>query len=242
MSISKKFSAIILAGSCFFAALSAAFVTAQPLPEKVNAPVDLVNPLINTAACRFDFFASASAPMGMVALHPDTKHGNLWGGGYQWNDGYILNFSHIHNAQTAGIPVMPVTGTCKGNMGLEANRSRFSHDREVVQAGYHKVYLEDYGITAELAATCRVGMHRYTFPASQEAHLLFDLGAALGPTTMDYAYCRRVSATEIEGYSVQTPTFRRKKQAVVYFVAQTDKPMDGFDGWIIPDEKKQEIL
>jgi predicted alpha-1,2-mannosidase len=201
-------------------------------------PADLVNPLINTADCRFDFFTSASTPMGMVALSPDTRHGDLWHHGYLWEDKYILNFSHIHNAQTAGVPVMPVTGACKGNMGLEASKSRFNHDKEVIKTGYHKVYLEDYGITAELTATCRVGMHRYTFPASSEAHLLFDLGATLGPSKMDYAYCRRVSATEIEGYSVQTPTFRRKKQAVIYFVAQTDKPMDDFGGWIIPDGEK----
>ena len=210
---------------------------ARSLDQQVT-PVDLVDPLINTSNCRFDYFASASIPMGMVALNPDTRHGDLWRHGYQWDDEYILNFSHIHNAQTAGVPVMPVTGACKGNLGLEANKSRFSHDREVVKAGYHKVYLEDYGITAELTATCRVGMHRYTFPASTEAHLLFDLSATLGPTKMDYAYARQVSATEIEGYSVQTPTARRKKQAVVYFVAQTNKPMDDFRGWVITDKEK----
>jgi predicted alpha-1,2-mannosidase len=196
-------------------------------------PTDLADPLINTSACRFDFFASASAPFGMVALNPDTKHGDLWKSGYQWDDEYILDFSHVHNAQTAGIPVMPVTGVCKGNLGMEANKSHFSHDKEVVKPGYHKVYLDDYGITAELTATCRVGMHRYTFSETQEAHLLFDLGAALGPTKMDYAYVRQTGTNEIEGYSIQTPTARRKKPAIVYFVAQVNKPFDDFAGWQI---------
>ncbi|MDR0815419.1 MAG: GH92 family glycosyl hydrolase, partial [Bacteroidales bacterium] len=188
-------------------------------------------PVINTADCRFDFFASASVPFGMVGLSPDTKHGDLWKSGYQWNEEYILDFSHIHNAQTAGVPVMPVTGACKGHLGLQASKSRFSHDKETVEMGYHKVYLEDYGITAELTSTCRVGLHRYTFPEAQEAHLLFDLGAALGPTQMDNAYVRQTGANEIEGYSIQTPTFRRKKPSIVFFVARTDRNFDGFAGW-----------
>ncbi|MDR3262279.1 MAG: glycoside hydrolase family 92 protein, partial [Tannerella sp.] len=194
-------------------------------------PADLADPLINTSGCRFDFFASASVPLGMVALNPDTKHGDLWKSGYQWDNEYILDFSHVHNAQTGGIPVMPVTGVCKGNLGLEASKSRYSHEKETVKLGYHKVYLEDYGITAELTATCRVGMHRYTFPETQEAHLLFDLGAALGPTKMDYAYVRQTGANEIEGYSIQTPTHRRKKPAIVHFVAQVNKSFDGLAGW-----------
>ncbi|MDR3195154.1 MAG: GH92 family glycosyl hydrolase [Tannerella sp.] len=198
-----------------------------------ETPADLADPLINTSGCRFDFFSSAAVPFGMVTLSPDTRHGDLWKSGYQWDNEYILDFSHVHNAQTAGIPVMPVTGACKGNLGMEACKSRFSHDGEVVKPGYHKVYLDDYGITAELTATCRAGMHRYTFPEAQEAHLLFDLGAALGPTRMDYAYVRQTGPDEIEGYSVQSPTFRRKKPVVVYFVAQVNRPFDGFAGWQI---------
>jgi predicted alpha-1,2-mannosidase len=166
-------------------------------------------------------------------LSPDTKHGDLWRAGYQWDDRHILNFSHVHNAQTAGIPVMPTVGVCKGNLGLAANKSRFSHNKEVVKLGYHKVYLEDSGVTAELTATCRVGLHRYTFPEAQEAHLLFDLGATLGPTKMDYAYVRQTAPNEIEGYSIQSPTQRRKKPAIVYFVAQVNKPFDSFAGWQI---------
>jgi predicted alpha-1,2-mannosidase len=194
-------------------------------------PVDLVNPLIDTKYPRYDYFASATIPFGMVALSPDTKHGDLWGSGYRYDDKYILDFSHVHNTQTAGIPVMPVTGPCKGNLGLEACKSRFSHEREIVKPGYHKVFLDDYGITAELTATCRVGFHRYTFPATNEAHILFDLGAALGPTHMSYAYARKVNGNEIEGYSVMAPTFRRKKPYIVYFVALFNKPFESFSGW-----------
>ena len=200
--------------------------------DKSNkTPFDYVNPLVDSHKSRFDFFASATIPYGMVALSPDTRHGDLWNSGYLYDDKFILNFSHIHNAQTAGIPVMPVTGPCRGNLGLEANKSRFSHEKEVVKPGYHKVFLEDSGINAEITATCRVGMHRYTFPQTDEANILFDLGAALGPTKMSYGYARQSGENEIEGYSVMAPTFRRKKPFIVHFVAQFSKPFFEFAGW-----------
>lgn len=217
---------------CFYIALLLTGSATQPLEEKKNSDFTrLVNPLVDTHKSRFDYFASATVPFGMVALSPDTRHGDLWNSGYLYTDRYILNFSHVHNAQTAGIPIMPVTGSCRGHLGFEANKSHFSHENEVVIPGYHKVVLEDYDIKAELTATCRVGMHRYTYPACEEAHVLFDLGVPLGPTRMSYAWARKISNSEIEGYSVMSPTFRRKKSYVVYFVAQFSKKFDGFAGW-----------
>jgi predicted alpha-1,2-mannosidase len=210
--------------------------------ETKKTPADFVNPLIDTDKPRFDYFVSATMPFGMVSLSPDTKHGDLWNAGYVYIEEYILNFSHIHNAQTAGIPVMPVIGPCRGNLGLEANKSRYIHEKEVVKPGYHKVYLEDSGITAELTATNRVGMHRYSFPATDEANILFDLGAALGPTKMSYAYARQISENEIEGYSVMSPTFRRKKPFIVHFVAKFSKPFYEFAGWEKRDSGQTAVL
>jgi predicted alpha-1,2-mannosidase len=197
----------------------------------IRTPVDLADPFIDTKHPRYDYFISASVPFGMVALSPDTKQGGLWDAGYRYDDQYILNFAHVHNAQIAGIPVMPVIGPCKGNLGLEANKSRFSHEKETAKPGYHKLFLEDYKIKVELTATCRVGMHRYTFPGTEQAHILFDLGAAIGPTDISYAYARQTGKDEIEGYSILTPTFRRKKPYVVHFVARFNKPFDDFAGW-----------
>lgn len=196
-----------------------------------DSPADLASPLTGTLRPRYDYFKSATLPFGLVALSPDTKHGSLWDAGYRYNDEYIYSFSHIHNMQTAGIPVMPVTGPCGGNKGMEANKSRFSHEKEEVRLGYHKVFLENYKITSELTATCRVGMHRYTFPATDEAHLLFDLGAAIGPTEMMYAYCHQTGINEIEGYCINSPTFRRSKPYMIHFVAWFNKPFDSFAGW-----------
>ena len=196
-----------------------------------QSPADLANPHVATADPRFDFFATASLPYGMVSLYPDTHHGDLWHAGYRYNDAYILNFSHIHNTQTAGIPVMPVTGTCKALQGLEASKCRLTHDGEIAKPGYQKIFLPDYGITAELTSTTRAGFHRYTFPAAKEAHIIMDLTAALGPVKMLNGFARKVSNTELEGYSVMAPTFRRKTNCTVYFFAKFSKSFDAVNFW-----------
>src|SRR5690606_5868931 len=95
----------------------------------------------------------------------------------------------------------------------------------------HKVVLDDYGITAELTATTRVGFHRYTFPKSQESHIHFDFATALGPSTTDWGHAKKVNDHEIEGYAIMGATIRRPKPVTVYFIAQFDEPIMAFGGW-----------
>jgi len=221
-------------GVLFFLLLGICLIRAQE-------PVDMVAPLAGTLQPRFDYFASASLPFGMVALSPDTKHGELWNSGYRYNDKHILSFSHIHNIQLAGIPVMPAVGPCRGQLGMEANKATFSRETEIVRPGYHRLELTDRKIKAELTATCRVGFHRYTFPAAEEAHLLFDLGAAIGMTGIEHAAASRVSPTEFTGEVVMSPTHRRKVPCTAYFVAQVDRPMTRFGGWRPGGDGKREL-
>jgi len=79
---------------------------------------------------------------------------------------------------------MPTVGKLQLNPGTETNpdsgyRSRFSHDEETAEAGYYAVNLKDYGIKAEMTATTRVGVHQYTFPKSDQAHIILDLKSGI---------------------------------------------------------------
>ncbi|NID12922.1 GH92 family glycosyl hydrolase [Fibrivirga algicola] len=194
-------------------------------------PVDLVNPLVDAANSRWFFFNSASRPFGMVNLSPDNGINADWGAGYRYHQDSIKCFSHVHCWQLSGVPVMPTTGTFKGHLGAEQYGSRFSHATEVVKAGYHKVVLDAYDITAELTSTTRVGFHKYTYPASDQSHILFDFSTFLGPSDTQKGYVKKVSNQEIEGYAIMAPTTRRPKVLPVYFVAVFDKPFDSFRGW-----------
>ncbi|MFQ9022767.1 MAG: hypothetical protein ACLR6J_19595 [Parabacteroides merdae] len=94
--------------------------------------------------------------------------------GYQHKDSSIVGFSHTHFSGTGhsdlgDILIMPATGELKLNPGTATDpdggyRSRFSHDTEVSRPGYYEVMLADYGVKAQLTATKRVGVHKYTFP------------------------------------------------------------------------------
>jgi len=162
-----------------------------------NSPLDYVNPMVGTKSMGHTF-PGACAPFGLVQLSPDTEmipH-NIEGvyqpdaykycAGYQYDDKTIVGFSHTHfngtgHSDLGDILIMPMTGEVKLDMGTEENpetgyRSRFSHDNEQSEAGYYSVLLQDYGILAEMTATERVGVHRYTFPRdTKTGHIILDL-------------------------------------------------------------------
>jgi putative alpha-1,2-mannosidase len=132
-------------------------------------------------------YPGATAPFGMVQLSPDTGTAG-WDhcSGYHHDDTSIMGFSHTHLSGTGAgdlmdFLLMPARGrpykTDPGDVAVPGSgyRSRFSHDDEVASPGYYSVLLKDTGIKAELTATCRVGVHRYHFPADETSYLVLDL-------------------------------------------------------------------
>jgi predicted alpha-1,2-mannosidase len=132
-------------------------------------------------------FPGAVVPFGAVQLSPDTYNdGWDWCSGYHISDTSIMGFSHTHLSGTGcgdllDILVMPGTGESKLVPGSRSNpdegyRSRFDHKDEHAEPGYYSVLLKDYGIHAELTATERTGLHRYTFPSdAKSGHIIVDL-------------------------------------------------------------------
>lgn len=194
-------------------------------------PVDYVNPLIGTSVSRWLFFASAHRPWGMVSLSPDTEINGTWNAGYLYDSLHIYCFSHIHEWQLAGVPVMPVTGNIDEYKGLKAYRSGFSHDSEIVKPGYHKVHLDDYNIDAELTATMRTGFHRYTFPETENAQILLDMGANIGQSDVLFSETYITSDKTLEGKILLERNVRRAKDTWLYFAIKLDKKMEAFRCW-----------
>jgi predicted alpha-1,2-mannosidase len=186
----------------------------------------LVEPRLGNTIGRWISFASACRPLGLVALSPDTRVNGDWGCGYNLADTHIVGFSHIHDWQSGGILVMPVTGDVTSDW-----QSPFSRDTEICKPGYHRVHLDRYGITAELTATTRAGIHRYTFPADTDAALLIDLASQCGPCAMLDARLVQIDARTLEGSVVNGPTIRKPKNHPVYFVLtlDTDATLEPFD-------------
>nr|MDA3881519.1 GH92 family glycosyl hydrolase [Prolixibacteraceae bacterium] len=172
------------------------------------------------------YFSSASRPFGMVSLFPDTKIDGAWKSGYRYDVDTVRCFSHIHEWQLSGVAVMPVSFTNKNMPDVFTDwSSKFSHDNETVKPGYHSVLLERYQIEAELTATNRVGVHRYHFPENSKRGLVFQLSEQLGPSELMEGGFQQVSETEIEGFMVNSPTWRRPQPTPVYFYAQFNQPI-----------------
>ena len=191
----------------------------------------LVEPMVDAANSRFFYFNSATRPFGMVNLSPDMNLRGTWNTGYRYNEDTIKCFSHIHCWEMSGIPVLPTTGIFKGHLGPDTYGSSYTHADEVAKAGYHKVVLKDYAVTAELTSTNRVGFHRYTYPTSKESYILFDFTTVLGSSETQSSKVNKVNNNRIEGEVTMAATIRRPKPITVYFIAEFDKPFLTFGGW-----------
>lgn len=194
--------------------------------------VSKVDPYIETNRGRYFFFITGARPFGMVGSAPMTRNKNQGGGGYNYNETEILGFPQIHTWMISGIEVMPTTAATDPRMGQKGWKSAFSHDDEIVQPGYQRVYLRDHKTWVELTTTDRVTFHRFRFTEKMKAQILVNLGGYLGNSTMKGAAVRKVNEYEIEGSLNSTDRFwGGPKDVQVYFVAQFDQPMGGLNGW-----------
>ena len=78
--------------------------------------------------------------------------------------------------------------------------SVFSHDNEVAQPGYYSVLLERYNVKAELTATKRAAIHRYTFPEAEDAGFILDFDYSIERQTNEEMKIEVISDTEIRGH------------------------------------------
>lgn len=131
-------------------------------------------------------FPGAIVPMGMVQLSPESytdyyyRYENARVAGYQYNDPYLIGFTHTHLNGTgcpslADILFMPLGGDSIS--GIERSDFKSSYDKTTEQAspGFYHVYLKDHKVDVSLTATPHVGIHKYFFDTPETARLLIDL-------------------------------------------------------------------
>ena len=170
---------------------------------------DFVNPFIGTGG-HGHTYPGAVVPNGMIQPSPDTRI-YQWDAcsGYYYNDSTINGFSHTHLSGTGcgdygDVLLMPTVGKQDYHaMGLESQQmayaSAFSHQNETAQPGYYSVVLDRYNVKAELTATKRAAIHRYTFPQSDESGFILDLDYSLQRQKNEEMELEVISDTEICG-------------------------------------------
>ena len=162
-----------------------AYILVSCTAQKEQPLTGHVDPLIGSGG-HGHVFVGANVPFGMVQAGPTSASQQWdWCSGYHRDEATVIGFSHTHLSGTGigdlfDITVMPVTGEvtyARGSADIPESGLWSLADRtqEVAQAGYYSVPLTRYGIKAEITATKRTALHRYTFPASQEAAIIIDL-------------------------------------------------------------------
>jgi len=186
-------------------------------------------PLVGTDA-HGHTYPGATVPFGMVQLSPDTRIGT-WDGcsGYHYSDKAILGFSHSHLSGTGAtclgdVLLMPTVGQLYLDAGSPGDgyASRFSHAQEQATPGYYRVFLETPKVLVELTATARCGFHRYTFPASDQAHFILDLVHGIGNKPVE-AILHLENHVTISGSRISEGWGGRRE---IYFVMQFSKPFE----------------
>ncbi len=227
---------LLLAASCLLPEAAA------QVPPKRTAQVD---PFIGTKDMGH-CYPGATVPFGFVQLSPDTDTGEYsldgktyrkdayrYCAGYQHGDPTLVGFSHTHfhgtgHSDLGDLLVMPTVGPLKlhpGTVEQPGYRSRYTGEK--AGPGYYAVSLTDPGVKAELTATTRVGVHRYTFPKSDAARIVLDLVHGI------YTYDGKViwSRAEVKGPNLvtgmrQTRGWARDRQ--IFFAMAFSKPFKSY--------------
>ncbi len=220
----------------FFAGLALLFASCTKLTPSNEGLTRWVDPKIGSGG-HGHVFVGANRPFGMVQVGPTSIPEEWdWVSGYHDSDSTVIGFSHTHLSGTGigdlfDVTIMPVVGDVTYARGVESdpNSGMWSYaDRtqEVVRPGYYSVPLMRYGVKAEMTATERVGIHRYTFPASDEAAIVFDLENGGCWDEPVETYMEAEGNSRIVGWRFSKGWAKDQK---VWFVAQFEKPFDSFE-------------
>jgi predicted alpha-1,2-mannosidase len=172
----------------------------------------------------------------MVKVGPDMENfdGRRSGFGYSSN-GLILGFSHLHLSGAQGkygnVLVAPVTGP------LDIADIKTPRTNEIAQIAYYSAQLSRYQVKAELTSTRRVAIHRYVFPASQQAHLTVNVAHCLnrgsGSEAQRFlgAEIHLVSDHEAQGVTRVTGGWNKGGEYKVYYYIVLDASASSVQTW-----------
>lgn len=204
--------------------------------------VSYVDPTIETGRGRWFFCAPGSLPFGMASASAYTRNKNQGGGGYNYNSLEIRGFTQQKCWIMGALNLMPVTGDINPIEGDAGWLSPYSHDTEIIEPGYHQVFLDRYRTKVEYTATERVVYYRFTYKEAAEAKLLLQLGGYVGNAAFVDGHANMVSPTRIEGsHGMTTRLWGGPRLSHAYFVIESDRPIKRMDGWKGPEERLSNI-
>ena len=192
--------------------------------------VDLVNPLMGTDSdytlSYGNTYPAVAVPWGMNFWTPVTGKTNS-GWGYTYDANKINGIKQTHQPSPwmndyAAFSLMATTGALK--VKEDERASWYSHKAEDSRPYGYKVYLADYDVTAEVAPTNRAAQFRFTFPQSNDAHIILDGYAGGSMVSIDKAK-RRITGYVRNNHGGVPDNFHN------YFVAEFDHDFTVSQTW-----------
>ncbi len=208
------------------------FHSAKPARFTAVPPADLVNTFIGTGAGpggSINLFPGPSMPFGMVQLSPDTESS---GYGYHYYQRHIQGFSMTHMSgpgcnNEGDVFFTATTGAV--HTQVKNFQSTYSHATESAKPGYYQVQLLRWGIHAQLTATNRCGVAKFTFPAGKQANILIPISHTLNYTAASQVHV--VNNREIIGYVADHCFCGNSQSYKVYFAMRFSKPFAVSGTW-----------
>ena len=166
------------------------FITGSALYSQ--APLQYVNTLIGTAPAttesarkhseagselRGQTFPAVGRPFGMTQWTPETRLTELKCiSPYYYNDKYITGFRGSHwmsgscTQDYGSASIMPFTSAIPDTLSTPPV-SRFNHKNETTSPAYYRLLLDNYNVVAEMTASVRSGIMRFTYPGKNKSCL-----------------------------------------------------------------------
>ncbi|MBB3837713.1 putative alpha-1,2-mannosidase [Runella defluvii] len=215
-----------------------------------KTPVDYVNPLIGSAPSttesarrhsegaselRGQIAPAIGHPHGMTTWTPQTRATETKCiAPYYYNDPKINGFRATHwlngsCVQDYGsLTLMPISG--KLRIAAADRAASYSHAQEVVSPSYYSVELTDAHIKAEVSATKRSGLLKFTFQDKAPAYLLIEPNSDEGEGYVEIVPDRN----ELVVYNPVHRIYQGSGQSAGfsgYYVIQFEKPFKNFGTW-----------
>lgn len=245
--------------SCAVIAVSSLF--AEAYTNNDTTVLQYVNPFIGTTNYGTTN-PGAVVPNGLMSVTPFNvtgsdlnkydKDSRWWSTPYDFTNSYLTGFSHV-NLSGVGCPELGsvITMATTGPLDVDYKNYGTTYSKETASPGFYSTHFDKYGITAEVSATPRTSIERYTFPAGQ-GNILVNLG--IGLTNETGGSIHKISDTEITGQRLMG-TFCYNSDAVftMYFALKVNKkpsasgfwkmqpPMQGVEAAWDPDNGKYKI-
>ena len=189
--------------------------------EGAKRLIDDVNVFVGTDGFG-NVYPGAQLPYGGIQISPDCDDKDYdCAAGYKYSKPFVQGFSLTHLSGT-GIPDLGDFLFLPG-IGEEIKPSKLDHGKESAHPGYYGITL-DSGVKAEMTASTRSGIFKFTYPEKDGAYVMVDLDHTL-KWDCEWSTVRLLDERTIIGSKV-VAGWNPSRQ--VYFAARFSEPIKDF--------------